>query len=679
MKNNILRSLILVCAVAFVCGLASCSLFSSEESTDCTITLNYNTATNSYEDETITVEAGTILPDLSSYGKDTGSSEIVGWSTSATELVEYSSTVDGDITLYAIWDDYKVVEFVYSSENVKQYMYYRSSASSSSVPEEIEIAGYLMDGWYANSDYSGDALTSIDFDSLAEKYYAKYSVAVYSITFDGGVYTEEIDTVYYSYGDTDNLPVLTCMGYIFEGWCTDKNCNTDPITTISADMYGNKTFYAKWSANTYIITLDADGGSLSTSVISVKYDQSFTLDIPSKEGYDFLYWAYVDGESQTQITNSSGLSLSKYSYAENVTFKAIYAISTYTVTYETSGGSSISSQTYIHGDALLLPDDPERDGYLFLGWYDSSESVEYTSNYIVTSDLSIYATWRSSTGISTYTQLVAVAENTSINYHLLNDIDCEGKTWTPISSFTGVFDGQEHIISNFIISSSESNTGFFRTNSGTICNLVISGATITANRTADVIVGALVGFNSGTVENCGVESSKIYGYAVETSTQSSAHGRYAVVGGLVGKNDGTISTCAVATSTVYGESRRISGVGEQGSSDTAVAYVGGLVGEVSGTGVIYNCAVAEMNSIKAYGYFKSSFLGTQNPYITVYVGGIIGILHTGGTYSSCYSDMTASSSILSVSYDTYNENLGTSTSKYCTSNKEGVVGKNENA
>ncbi len=678
MKHKIIKTFTALCIAAFACGLTACSLFSSsEESTDCTITLNYNTSANSYATQTITVESGTAFPDLSSYDKDTGSSEIIGWSTSATELIEYSGAVSEDITLYAIWDDYKVVEFVYSSDNVKEYKYYRSSASSSSVPNEIEIVGYMLDGWYTNSDYSGEALSSINFDSLADKYYAKYSVAVYSITFDGGVYTGEIETVYYNYGDTDNLPILTCTGYIFEGWCTDANCNTDPITTISADMYGNKTLYAKWSANTYIITLDADGGSLSNSVASVKYDQSFTLDVPTKEGYSFLYWVYDDGESQTQITNSSGLSLSKYSYAGNVTFKAIYVISTYTVTYETSGGTSISSQTYIHGDTLLLPNDPEREGYLFLGWYDSSESVEYTSSYIITSDLTIYATWRLSTGISTYTQLVAIAESTSTNYHLLNDIDCEGKTWTPISSFTGVFDGQEHIISNFIISSSEANTGFFSSNSGTICNLIISGAYVSATRAADVIVGALVGVNSGVVENCGVESSKINGNAEETSDQGSDHARYAVVGGMVGKNSGTINDCYVTTSTVYGYSKRYDGGYVGGSSDIAVAYVGGLVGEVSNKGTVNNCEVYNMTSIKGYGYFRCYAWGTQYPYIKVVVGGVIGILQSGSSYSGCTSDMDESSSVISASYGRVNDSPFGSETTNCSTHTGGVWGKDE--
>ena len=68
---------------------------------------------------------------------------------------------------------------------------------------------------------------------------------------------------------------------------------------------------------------------------------------------------------------------------------------TFTVTFDTKGGSAIESITAVSGSVIEKPEnDPERSGYDFKGWYldeECTETVEFP--YTVTGDVTFYAKW----------------------------------------------------------------------------------------------------------------------------------------------------------------------------------------------------------------------------------------------------------------------------------------------
>ena len=55
--------------------------------------------------------------------------------------------------------------------------------------------------------------------------------------------------------------------------------------------------YPKWVANTYKITFNTNGGSMSTTTMNVVFDSTYNYSSmkPSKEGYQFLEWVLPDG------------------------------------------------------------------------------------------------------------------------------------------------------------------------------------------------------------------------------------------------------------------------------------------------------------------------------------------------------------------------------------------------
>lgn len=67
---------------------------------------------------------------------------------------------------------------------------------------------------------------------------------------------------------------------------------------------------------------------------------------------------------------------------------------TYTVTFDSNGGSKIENQNVAEGKIATKPEDPTREGYTFKGWYsDEKLTTAYDFTTPVTSDITLYAGW----------------------------------------------------------------------------------------------------------------------------------------------------------------------------------------------------------------------------------------------------------------------------------------------
>lgn len=100
-------------------------------------------------------------------------------------------------------------------------------------------------------------------------------------------------------------------GYTFGGWYTDLNC-TKAWNFDSDKVSDAMTLYAKWTANTYDVTLNLNyDGAAEATKITVTYDGTYSaLKTPERAGYDFLGWftAQTDGE---QVTADSKVSITE--------------------------------------------------------------------------------------------------------------------------------------------------------------------------------------------------------------------------------------------------------------------------------------------------------------------------------------------------------------------------------
>lgn len=180
------------------------------------------------------------------------------------------------------------------------------------------------------------------------------------------------------------------------------------------------------------------------------------------------------------------------------------------------------------------------------------------------------------------------------------DGDGVGEEWTPIKQFNGVFDGQNHIISNlFVNGGTKSDQGFFaQTNNGEIKNVTFNNANVSGRLNVGVV--------TGTPYTSKYTNIKITGH-VEVDGMS-------YVGGMGGKDayaDITDITIDV-DDTSYVKANSV----ENGTAYRT--YVGGVVGFMSEGGH----KVSNVHS-------NIDVIGS-----TCDVGGIVGIAHYGNTLSN---------------------------------------------
>jgi len=81
--------------------------------------------------------------------------------------------------------------------------------------------------------------------------------------------------------------------------------------------------------------------------------------------------------------------------SSDVTLYANWATNSYTVTFNSRGGSYVSSQTVEHGGKVTKPTNPTRTGYTFGGWYKESGCTtpwDFATD-TVTTNVTLYAKW----------------------------------------------------------------------------------------------------------------------------------------------------------------------------------------------------------------------------------------------------------------------------------------------
>ncbi|HHY12795.1 MAG TPA: hypothetical protein GX529_09225, partial [Firmicutes bacterium] len=214
---------------------------------------------------------------------------------------------------------------------------------------------------------------------------------------------------------------------------------------------------------------------------------------------------------------------------------------------------------------------------------------------------------------------------------LNSNVDLDSLEWTPIGNktnkFMGAFDGGNHEIQNLKISSGVSNLGLFGyagelfNSIPNIRNLKLTNCDIQVPSANEV--GAVIGYISGTVENCsatgtitgsenvgGIAGKAYTGNASGTIKDCSSHvvvSGYRCVGGVAGYMQQVNMTGCYATGN-------ITGTGDGKESDKK--NMGGLVGYASGSS-LSNC------------------FSTGNVSGSINVGGLAGYMY--GSMSNCYT------------------------------------------
>ena len=109
--------------------------------------------------------------------------------------------------------------------------------------------------------------------------------------------------------------------------------------------------------------------------------QSF-ITVPEGYNYSGAISELVIGEGNEAVTCATTAS------------PTTFTKKTYSVNFNSNGGSAVASQTVAYGDTVTKPTDPTLDGYTFKGWYtDEALTTAYDFSKEVTSAFTLYAKW----------------------------------------------------------------------------------------------------------------------------------------------------------------------------------------------------------------------------------------------------------------------------------------------
>ena len=256
--------------------------------------------------------------------------------------------------------------------------------------------------WVANAKENTITVgtnTSVVLYGTALKYYAFVPLVGGTIT----VYTSgSRDTYGYLYDDS--FRKLTYDDNGRDGFNFQYTYNVTPGKLYYIGVrspYSNATATAQlYVSGTQKPTSTAKAASSSTvgyqdgrkTTATVTYGATCTLPTPSREGYVFLGW--YNGNTKV----SSGV----WGIAGNVTLVPRWKAAEHTVTLNPNGGTVSQTTVSVAYDTPYTLPTPEREGYDFLGWYDSNNIKYEGGTWRGNADLTLGAKWQAASYTVTY-------------------------------------------------------------------------------------------------------------------------------------------------------------------------------------------------------------------------------------------------------------------------------------
>ncbi len=283
--------------------------------------------------------------------------------------------------------------------------------------------------------------------------YAMWDANSYTVHFNANGGSGSMNDESFTYGTSKALTanLFTKTGYAFTGWDTSSSgtkvvySDGQSVSTLTSTADATVNLYAVWTANTYTIKFDPNGGTFKNSDLittelgtfgsSNGYSLGNISDYPTRTGYAFKGWkltyegnsqsnyasttTYTSGQTQAYtgaggsfigITQdrvilppaSTMAGMVLYNLCANAgdtaVFTAQWQANEYTIKFNPNGGvfinsASITTESGTFGSSNgyslgNISDYPTRTGYTFKGWkltYEGTSQPNYATTATYTS------------------------------------------------------------------------------------------------------------------------------------------------------------------------------------------------------------------------------------------------------------------------------------------------------
>ena len=283
-----------------------------------------------------------------------------------------------------------IINYKYSnnelSDNNNLLAVYIDDQPSDKIP--AKDSGYILDKYECSDDaqikwnYDAWSLVLKNFKkgTKCTYYFKKGSKVIVDNKLDEGSSKEDkkIDdeTIGVEQGKkVGDLETPTKEGYTFEGWYDENNNPVSKDTLITEGM----KLTAKWTINTYELTIKTNGGTINGSTetikVNLKYKEKYNIKTKTKKGYTFKNFDISNNNttiSENVVTMGSA----------NTTITANWTINSYTLTINTNCKNAKTTKTVKYNETINI-EEPKCEGYTYSG-FDLDKGVYENNKYTAT-------------------------------------------------------------------------------------------------------------------------------------------------------------------------------------------------------------------------------------------------------------------------------------------------------
>ena len=349
-----------------------------------------------------------------------------GWYSDSglTQAFDFNTPISTDITLYAKWDvvitaanatvtvpvagehpDFNPISGDSSRYTVEFVTWYLHESpypdlDANSVFEHGKYyslrirftpnAGYQFD---SNTVFTVNGEATASFGGIgAREYSATAYATTYTVTYDANGGTGSMADATGVSGEYTLLAngFTAPDGKKFKAWSVG---GVDKAVGDKITVTANTTVTAIWEAVEYNVTVTGGSASVGAGAPITKATMGTTVTLTAgaaPTGQMFDKWV-VNG---VVVDDANSATTTFVMPAGEVTATATYKdipVVTYTVTFDSAGGSAVTAQTIEAGQKATKPADPTKSGYDFKGW--TLNGSAYDFNSAVNGDITLVATW----------------------------------------------------------------------------------------------------------------------------------------------------------------------------------------------------------------------------------------------------------------------------------------------
>ena len=293
-------------------------------------------------------------------------------------------------------------EITYSVTNAEGETYTKTIYLTAKTDKEKPVLGTVkstLDGVTI-----GDEITIPDISVQDNSLKAPYNASV-----DIGATLIDVSGKRTSVAIGDKITLDNYGKYTLEYVATDRAFNVSAAKTYTFDVAGREN--VSYAVQYYTETLDGDyvmeeeDTSLSGMICS-----RVDAKVKSFEGF------YFDVSNENNLLNST--------VAEDgsTALKVYYKRKTFTIRFDSTGGSAVKQQIIKYGGLAVRPEDPENGNKRLLDWYFNGESFDFDAP--VYSDVSLNAVWSAKTRYD-----VMLSDGTNVADWKMDYLDIGGQVY----------------------------------------------------------------------------------------------------------------------------------------------------------------------------------------------------------------------------------------------------------